>query len=170
MSHTNQTSELLYFCQLLANYKHGKMMNTTTMSPNANCKEYLWLSPTHLLMAITLWPPEELNRTFVSCSFFTISSSVSGLRGLRPREPILIITLYVPPCLYGHNISWTKYILCECAVPGCCPCLDLETTFLFLSFVLNTEADTRQDTAPCRPTTPQAFLASCVYIFMSTVD
>ena len=68
------------------------------MSPNANHKVYLYLTPTNLLMAITLWPPEELNRTFVSCSFFTISSSVSGLRGLRPREPILIITLYVSMC------------------------------------------------------------------------
>ena len=126
---------------------------------------YLYPPPTNLLMAITLWPPDELNRTFVSCSFFTISSSVRGLRGLRPREPILIITLYVsmcPPACTDTVISGTKYILSLCAVPGCCPCLDLETTFLFLSFVLNTEADTRQDTAPCRPRTPQAFLASCV--------
>ena len=81
---------------------------TTTLSTNANHKVYLYLTPTNLLMAITLWPPEELNLTFVSCSFFTISSSVSGLRGLRPLEPILIITLYVPPpCLYGHSISCT---------------------------------------------------------------
>ena len=172
MSHTNQTSELIYLCQILENYyKHGKMMTTTTNHHVTQCKS----QSTHLLMAITLWPPEELNRTFVSCSFFTISSSVRGLRGLRPREPILIITLYVPPCLYGHSISCTKYIVSLCAVPGCCDAvlqvtlgsLDLETTFLFFSFVLNTEADTRQDTAPCRPRTPQAFLTSCVYIFMS---
>ena len=45
----------------------------------------------HLLMAITLCPPEELNLMADSCTLFTIWISVSGRRGWRPQAPILII-------------------------------------------------------------------------------
>ena len=45
----------------------------------------------HLLMAITLCPPEELNLMADSWILFTIWISVSGRRGWRPLAPILII-------------------------------------------------------------------------------
>ena len=55
----------------------------------------------HLLIAITLCPPVELNLIEESCSFFTIWISVRGLRGFKPLGPSFII---FRTCFYADSV------------------------------------------------------------------
>ena len=81
-------------------------------------------------MAITFWPPEELNLMLDSWTLFTISSSVRGRRGRKPLAPIRII---LEPLLYQMFLSVLYFTSLELA-----KFRKLTSTFLFLSTVLNT--------------------------------